>query len=78
MSAEAAMAVRSWSAGRHTCTLTVQRPKASALVACVIEWAPVQPVRLTDAEIAEYRAGRNKALAEVARELGVNAAVIEL
>jgi hypothetical protein len=78
MSAEAALAVRSWKAGRYTCTLTVQRPRAGALVSCVIEWAPQVPHRLTDGEISEYRAGRNTALAELSAELGINAAVIEL
>jgi len=78
MSAEAAFATRSWSAGRYTCTLTIQRPQRGALVHAVIEWSPEQPHRLTDGEIAEYRAGRNKAMAELSRELGINAAVVEL
>lgn len=79
MSAEACVLIRSWPAGRYTCTLTVQRPKAGAMVHAVIEWAPEQPKRLTDGEIAEYRRGRNAALAELSEELGgVNAAVIEV
>lgn len=78
MSAESALAVRTWRAGTYTCRLTVQRPRAGALVSAVIEWEPNQPVRVTDVELREYRAGRNAALASISRELGINAAVIEL
>lgn len=72
------MAVRTWQAGRYTCTLTVQRPMPGALVACCIEWSPDMPTRLTDDELRHYRAGRNRALAEVSALLGINAAVIDL
>jgi hypothetical protein len=78
MSAEAAIASRSWPAGRYTCTLTMQRPKAGALASCVIEWAPEPPKRLTAGELLEYRMGRNRALAEISAALGLNAAVIDL
>jgi hypothetical protein len=78
MSAEAAFCIRSWTAGRYTCTLTMQRPKRGAVTNACISWLPEQPKKLTDSEIAEYRAGRDKALAEVSRELGINAAVIEI
>jgi len=78
VSAEAALAVRSWKAGACTCTLTVQRPRPGAAVACCIEWAPAQPRRLSDAELHEYRVGRNKALAEISAEMGINAVVVEL
>src|SRR5581483_11686094 len=77
VSAVAALAVKSWKAGRYTCTLTLQRPRPTALVNAVIEWAPEQPKRLTDAELAEYRAGRNKAMADLSQALGINAAVVE-
>lgn len=78
MTAEAAFAVRQWSVSRYTCALTVQRPKRDAVVAACIEWSPEQPSRLTDQELAEYRAGRDKALTEISHELGINAAVLEL
>jgi hypothetical protein len=78
MSAEAAYCTRSWTAGKYTCTLTMRRPKPGAVVQTTIEWSPCQPRRLTDEEIDQYRSGRNRVLAEVSRELGLNAAVIEL
>ena len=78
MSAEAAFCIRSWSAGKYTCTLAMRRLTPGTVVHTTIEWSPEQPKRLTDDEIAEYRHGRNQALAEVSRELGLNAAVLEL
>lgn len=78
MSAEAAYCTRSWSAGRYTCTLTMRRPKPGAVMSACISWLPEQPRKLTDAEIADYRKGRDAALADVSRELGINAAVLEL
>ena len=70
--------MRSWRAGRYTCTLTMQRPKPGAVVSCSIEWAPKQSRQLSDGEMTEYRAGRNRALAKISAQLGVNAAVLEL
>lgn len=78
MSAEAAIAVRSWPVGRHACQLTVRRPKPGAVVNAVVEWSPAEPARLTAEEWAQYRAGRNQALAELAAELGINVGVLEL
>ena len=78
MSAEAACAVRTWSVGRYTCTITLQRPRRGAVLNAAAEWAPEQPSRLSDSELAEYRRGRNQALAEISRELGINAAVVDL
>ena len=77
MSAETGIS-RSWPVGRYTCTLTMLRPKRGGLGHVVIEWEPQMPDRLTDAEIAEYRAGRNKAVSELAGELGGNLAVVDL
>jgi hypothetical protein len=74
MSAETVAVARSWTVGKYICTLTVPRPRPGAAVACSIEWEPEQPRRLTEAEIAEYRAGRNAAL----KALGVRALVVEV
>ena len=76
--AEAAFATRSWTAGRYTCTLTAPRPHPGKQMHAVVEWSPEQPKHLTDEEIAAYREGRNKALADISRELGIKAAVLEL
>ena len=78
MSAEGALAVRNWPVGRYTCELTVQRPKPGAIVNASIEWSPSEPSRLTHDEWREYRHGRNHALAELAAELGINMALVEL
>lgn len=42
------------------------------------EWAPDEPSRLSNEEWAQYRAGRNRALAMIAAELGINVAVMDL
>lgn len=78
MSAEAALAMKSWKAGRYTCTLTVQRPKPGALMNATVEWEPEQPRRLTERELAEYRRGRNAALVDLSRDLGISTAVVEI
>ena len=78
MSAEAAFAVRSWSAGRYTCQMTLQRLKPGAVVNALVEWSPSEPSHLSTSEWAAYRAGRHQALAELAAELGVTVAVLEL
>jgi hypothetical protein len=58
--------------GRYTVTLTVPKPQAGTVQGMVAEWHPDVPERLTDAELAQYRAGHNAALAELgARTLAV-------
>lgn len=78
MSGEAALGVRSWTCGRYTCELTVQRPKPGALMHAVCEWSPCEPSRLSTEEWREFRHGRNQALASLAEELGINVAVLSL
>lgn len=78
MSAEAALLTRSWKVGHRTCTLTAPRPVQGQALCAAMEWTPSEPKRLTPAELEQYRAGRNQAVAEIARELRINAAVIEL
>ena len=77
MSAEAAL-TRSWPVGDRTCTLTVQRPKAGAVMSATAEWNPDEPSRLSAEEWHEYRSGRNRAIAEFAAELGISVAVLDL
>lgn len=77
MSASAAAAVRSWPVGPYTCTMTVPRPDGRGVVHAVAEWTPNEPARLSTEEWRQYRAGRNKALAEIAVELGLSIAVLE-
>lgn len=78
MTGEAAILTRTFKVGRRTCTLTFPRPKAGDALCLACEWSPGPPRRLSKAEWREYRAGRNAAVAELARELGVRAAVVEL
>lgn len=78
MSGESALCIRSWQVGAYTCELTVQRPKPGALMAASVEWSPSEPARLSTEEWREYRIGRNQAISELAAELGINVAVLEL
>ena len=77
MSAEAAF-VRSWQVGAFTVTLSMPKPRPGRAQSCLIEWAPDAPPSMSAAEWGQYRAGRNAALAELARELGSNVAVLEV
>lgn len=47
-------------------------------MSAVMEWSPSEPSRLSTSEWAQYRAGRNHAIAGIAAELGINVAVLEL
>lgn len=76
MSAEGAF-TRTWQVGRYTATLSAPRPKPGAFQCALIEWEPNAPDRLTDAELQAYRRGRDAALADLARALGIRVAVVE-
>ena len=78
MNEGSAIALRGWPVGSYVCTLTMCRAAPGQLVSALIQWEPRQPTSLTDEELREYRAGRDRALAEISRELGINAAVVEL
>ena len=77
MSAQAASLVRTFSVGRYRCTLIFPPPKRGDVLAMAAEWSPSTPDRLTSAELALYREGRNRALKELAEIVGGNVAVIE-
>ena len=78
MSAEAALVVKTWKVGKRTCTLTVPRFNAGGVLHAVVEWSPDEPSRLSTEEVAQYRAGRNHALAGIAAELGACVGVLEI
>jgi hypothetical protein len=78
MSAEAPVSVRSWQTGPYTVTMTIPKPRPGAVLSASVEWAPAEPSRLSTEEWRQYRAGRNQALGELAAELGINVAVLEL
>lgn len=78
MSAESPLIVRSFPVGVRTATLSISRPLSSRPLHMVCEWAPDRPKRLSIQELAQYRAGRDAALIEIAQKLGIHAAVIDL
>lgn len=78
MSGPAAI-VKTWRVGRYTAQVTVKRPAEDGVAQrVVVEWLPGPPRALTDRDYATHRAARNRAIAEIAAELGINAAVLEL
>lgn len=77
MSAAAAFS-RTWAVGKYRATLSCPRPSPGVTASAVIEWESAIPTRLTPSEVDEYRAGRASALADLARELRVNVAVVDL
>jgi hypothetical protein len=77
MSAETAALTRSWCAGAYTVTLTVPKPRPGQVAHCSIEWSPTVPDKLDAAARAEYVAGRNRALADWAHEMGIRVAVVD-
>ena len=64
--------------GNRTVTLTVPTGKGGEVASCAMEWAPDLPGRLSAEEINQYRKGRNAALLDIARELGVRIALVDL
>ena len=77
MTAEAPGIVRAWTVGAYHCTLTVRRPRAGEAHSAALEWSPRAPSQLTGAERRAYRIGRDAAISDLARELGVTVAVVE-
>jgi hypothetical protein len=43
-----------------------------------VSWSPHTPRRLSKAELRDYRSGRDALLAEAAKRLGGNVAVVEV
>jgi hypothetical protein len=79
VSASAALATRPWQVGSSwTVTLTIPPGVPGKGAVCTIEWDPSVPERLTPDELEQYRGGRNEALADVARELGIRIALVDL
>jgi hypothetical protein len=66
MSAEAGALVRSFRVGRRTCTIAFPSFQRGAVKCMTVEWAPSAPRRLSARQMREYRAGRDRAIAEFA------------
>lgn len=77
MSAEAAF-TRTWRVGRYRATLSCPRPRPGVSAAACVEWEPSIPQRLTPEEARAYRAGRDAALRDLAAELRITVAVLDL
>ena len=78
MTAETPAVVHSFKVGTRTATLTIQRPRVGSVVNMTVEWSPDAPPKLSPVELAQYRQGRNSAVATLAAELDVKALVVEL
>lgn len=78
MAAEKPLFTGTFPVGERTVTLTVSRGRKGGPGAMVVEWTADRPARLTPAELAEYRAGRDAALAELGHLLGGRVAVVEV
>ena len=76
--AEQAALVRSWRVGRRTVTATVPQVRPGQVLHAAFEWHPDMPRRLSRREWKQYRAGRDKAFAELFAEIGVTGAVLEI
>ena len=78
MSGEAAAMTRTWRVGKRTVTCTVPQVRSGQVLHAAFEWTPNMPRRLSRREWRQYRAGRDKAFAELFAELGVKGAVLEV
>lgn len=72
------MLVRAFPVGERVCTITIPRPKAGEAIYMTVEWDPSMPRRLSESEWHEYRAGRDAALAEVAKMRGGSVLCVEI
>jgi hypothetical protein len=78
MSKEAPLITSHFAGGsRFGATLTVQQAARSSVANISVEWSPKVPERLTDSEWADYCAGRDLVLRELAARLGGVIACIE-
>ncbi len=72
--AESVTMTRTW----RTVTCTVPKPRSGEVLSTAMEWSPNMPRRLSRREWRQYRAGRDKAFAELFAELGIRGAVLEI
>ena len=77
MGEQAAM-VRTWRVGRRKVTLTVPQTRSGQVATAAIEWHPDVPRRLSRREWKQYRAGRDKAFADLCGDLGIRGLLCEI
>jgi hypothetical protein len=63
--------------GKRKCTMTLELPTQDNVTHVACEWHPTVPSRLTKKELAQYRSGRDAALAELGAILNGKIAVVE-
>jgi len=73
--AERSAFARSFQVGAYTCTVAIQAPSAG-VSNFVAEWSPQTPPFLTKKEMRQFRAGRDRAIREVARLLNYSGDVL--
>ncbi len=78
MPAEAAALVRTWRVGKRKVIMTAPRLRNGQVSMATIEWLPTMPRKLSRREWRKYRAGRDKAFAELCGDLGVRGVLCEL
>jgi hypothetical protein len=63
----------------YKCTIVLPLPSSRKVGADIqTTWEPATPIRLTEAEMRDYRRGRDALLLEAARYLGGKVAIIEI
>ena len=64
--------VRTWKVGTYTVTLTVRSiPKPGGAITAYSEWAPSMPRSMSEIEVQQYIAGRDRAVKDLAALLGI-------
>lgn len=70
--------VRSWRVGERVVTLTIPKTAPGEPTRATAVWTPTEPASLSTSEWQDYRHGRHRALSEIAAELGISVAVLDL
>ena len=70
----AAIVESKFAVGRWTVTITIQAPVRGQVTNMICEWDPETPKKLTAQEWAQYRAGRDAAIAKT----GMRTLLVEL
>ena len=78
MPGEAAAMTRTWRVGKRRVTMTAPKLRNGQVAMATIEWLPTMPHKLSRREWRQYRAGRDKAFAELCGDLGVRGVLCEL
>ncbi len=78
MTGEAAAMIRTWRVGKRKVIMTAPQIRNGQVAMATIECSPTVPRKLSRREWRQYRAGRDKAFAELCGDLGVRGVLCEL